>query len=235
LSRVGVCVWLIRRGLDWLIYCTLCIHNSELQAIQRYRWSTHFPVHRCTRTRVLSLHLWYPGNGFITVSLLLRITHEVFFSQPNFFLAIILQLPTQFSSSAPKLISWQAGVSKSALFSRLYCCSVVRVRVTLRLTVSQSVCVGVEPRLGLMTRYLFFIESYSSVHMGRPLWREVGSVISTAEHGPHRKRPLLLSRRVSDPLSSSGCLNVACVCSRRNVFTESLTSNGSIRHNIPKK
>jgi hypothetical protein len=31
----------------------------------------------------------------------------------------------------------------------------VRVRVTLRLTVSQSVCLGVEPRLGLMTRYLF--------------------------------------------------------------------------------
>jgi hypothetical protein len=28
----------------------------------------------------------------------------------------------------------------------------VRVRVTLRLTVSQSVCLGVEPRLGLMTR-----------------------------------------------------------------------------------
>jgi hypothetical protein len=35
----------------------------------------------------------------------------------------------------------------------------VRVRVTLRLTVSQSVCLGVEPRLALMTRYLFFIES----------------------------------------------------------------------------
>jgi hypothetical protein len=31
----------------------------------------------------------------------------------------------------------------------------VRVRVTLRPTVSQSVCFGVEPRLGLMTRYLF--------------------------------------------------------------------------------
>jgi histone H2A len=28
----------------------------------------------------------------------------------------------------------------------------VRVRVSLRLTVSQSVCLGVEPRLGLMTR-----------------------------------------------------------------------------------
>jgi hypothetical protein len=30
----------------------------------------------------------------------------------------------------------------------------VKVKVTLRLTVSQSVCLGVEPRLGLMTRYL---------------------------------------------------------------------------------
>jgi hypothetical protein len=36
-------------------------------------------------------------------------------------------------------------------------------------TDSQSVCLGVEPRLGLMTRYLFFIESYNPVHMGRPL------------------------------------------------------------------
>jgi hypothetical protein len=33
----------------------------------------------------------------------------------------------------------------------------VKVKVTLRLTVSQSVCLGVEPRLGLMTRYLFTV------------------------------------------------------------------------------
>jgi hypothetical protein len=32
--------------------------------------------------------------------------------------------------------------------------NLVKVKVTLRLTVSQSVCLGVEPRLGLMTRYL---------------------------------------------------------------------------------
>ena len=30
-----------------------------------------------------------------------------------------------------------------------------KVKVTLRLTVSQSVCLGVEPRLGLMTRFFF--------------------------------------------------------------------------------
>jgi hypothetical protein len=32
----------------------------------------------------------------------------------------------------------------------------VRVRVTLQLTVSQSVCLGVEPNLGLLTRDIFF-------------------------------------------------------------------------------
>jgi hypothetical protein len=35
----------------------------------------------------------------------------------------------------------------------------VRVRVTLQLTVSQSVCLGVEPNLGLLTRDIFFFES----------------------------------------------------------------------------
>jgi hypothetical protein len=43
----------------------------------------------------------------------------------------------------------------------MYCvsCAVlvrVRVRVTLQLTVSQSVCLGVEPNLGLLTRDIFF-------------------------------------------------------------------------------
>jgi hypothetical protein len=37
----------------------------------------------------------------------------------------------------------------------------VRVRVTLQLTVGQSVRLGVEHRLGLMTRYLFLYESCS--------------------------------------------------------------------------
>jgi hypothetical protein len=52
-----------------------------------------------------------------------------------------------------------------------------QVKVTLRLTVSQSVRLGVEPRLGHTTRYFFLFESYCPVHVGRPLWREVGSVV----------------------------------------------------------
>jgi hypothetical protein len=43
-----------------------------------------------------------------------------------------------------------------------------RVRVTLRLTVSQSVRLGVEPRLGLMTRYLLFFDSYCLVFRRAP-------------------------------------------------------------------
>jgi hypothetical protein len=50
------------------------------------------------------------------------------------------------------------------------------VEVTLRLTVSQSVSLGVEPHLGLMTRYLLLFDNYGLAFVGRPLWREDGYV-----------------------------------------------------------
>jgi hypothetical protein len=43
------------------------------------------------------------------------------------------------------------------------------VKVILRLTFSQSLSLGVEPHLGLMTRYLLFFDSYGLVFVGRPL------------------------------------------------------------------
>jgi hypothetical protein len=51
-----------------------------------------------------------------------------------------------------------------------------QVKVTLRLTVSQSVSLGVEPRLGLTIRYLLLFDSYGLVFVGSPLWRDDGSV-----------------------------------------------------------
>jgi hypothetical protein len=45
----------------------------------------------------------------------------------------------------------------------------VKVTVTLRLTVSQSVSLGVEPHLGIMTRYLLLFDSYGLVFVERPL------------------------------------------------------------------
>jgi hypothetical protein len=44
-----------------------------------------------------------------------------------------------------------------------------QVKVTLRLTVSQSISLGVEPHLRLMTRYLLFFDSYGLVILWRPL------------------------------------------------------------------
>jgi hypothetical protein len=64
--------------------------SSGLQAVQRYRYSTQFPVHRCTRIRILSLISRILATD---LSISLALTHEVFFSQPNSLLAIILQLP----------------------------------------------------------------------------------------------------------------------------------------------
>jgi hypothetical protein len=41
---------------DW-IYCTLYVHTvRSYRQLQRYRYSTHFPAHRCTRPRILRLH-----------------------------------------------------------------------------------------------------------------------------------------------------------------------------------
>jgi hypothetical protein len=69
LPRLGV-IYKMGFGLDDWIYCNLYIYTIRVyRQLQRYRYSTHFPVHSYTRTRVLSLHLSYPGNGFITVSL----------------------------------------------------------------------------------------------------------------------------------------------------------------------
>jgi hypothetical protein len=74
LSRVGV-TYRTGSGLDDWIYCSLYIHNSGPQAIQRYRCSTSFTAYRYAHTRILTLYYSYPDNGFITVSLSLQITH----------------------------------------------------------------------------------------------------------------------------------------------------------------
>jgi hypothetical protein len=76
------------------------------------------------------------------------------------------------------LVIWTVVSLATAKFRPLIFSTVnqVKVKVTLRLTVSQSVSLCVESHLGLMTRYLLLIDSYGLVFLGRPLWREDGSV-----------------------------------------------------------
>jgi hypothetical protein len=152
--------------------------SSRLHIIQLYRYSTHFAVHRYTRTRVL-----FTSRILATD---LSQSHCHFKTYMSFSLHHLLischysatansEHPTQFNSSAPKLIFRQAGVSKldSSLESITMLSHQVQVQVILRLTVSQSVCLGVKPRLGAMDRflYLFFFlyEIFCPVQLGRPL------------------------------------------------------------------
>jgi hypothetical protein len=53
-----------------------------------------------------------------------------------------------------------------AHYSSSWTVSLVKVKVTLRLTVSQSVSLGVEPHLGLMTKYLLRFDSYVLLFCG---------------------------------------------------------------------
>jgi hypothetical protein len=91
-------------GLDDCIYWTLYIHTTRnYRQLERDHWSKHFTVDRYTRNRFLSLQWSCPGNGFITVSL-----------SPlscQYSAAANSEVSTRLFS-APKLISWQAGVSK---------------------------------------------------------------------------------------------------------------------------
>jgi hypothetical protein len=74
--------------LDDLIYWHLLHTTRDYRQLQRYRYFTHFTVHRCTHIRILSLHYSYPGNGLITVSLSLQITHEVSLHRQILFLQL---------------------------------------------------------------------------------------------------------------------------------------------------
>jgi hypothetical protein len=63
---------------------------------------------------------------------------------------------TDSSTSCPVLekpvLAVACCVDNEVYVAAAFNCSLVRVRVSLRLTVRQSVCLGVEPRLGLMAR-----------------------------------------------------------------------------------
>jgi hypothetical protein len=72
-----------------------------------HRWSTLFTVHSYTRTRVLSLDLSFPGNGFIIISLSLQITHGFLTAKLlscHYSTAANSENSTEFNSSAPKFI-----------------------------------------------------------------------------------------------------------------------------------
>jgi hypothetical protein len=102
-------------------------------------------------------------------------------SQPRSSLLCLVTSSNGGSSSASGLMFSQADGhltpnSYSSAFSWLTRNQKVRVKVMLRLTASQSVCLGVHSALELVTRYYFASESCCVVSVGRPLWRDVKSI-----------------------------------------------------------
>jgi hypothetical protein len=80
----------------------------------------------------------------------------------------------------------------------------VKVNVTMRLTVGESVCLGVEPHMGYMTSYLFLFDRYGLAFVERSLCREDGSIFLYAA-GP---RQCSLSR-VRVPWDSRQCFTLS--------------------------
>jgi hypothetical protein len=102
-----------------------------------------YTLHRYTRSRILGLHWPYLGNGFITVSLALQITLEVFFAPSDSFLAFILRLPVPKTglNSIPLLPSSYPGSSKLDP-------SLPTATATLLDSVASSDCLFISPRHG---------------------------------------------------------------------------------------
>jgi hypothetical protein len=94
-----------------------------------------------------------------------------------------------------------------------------KVKVTLRLTVCQSVSLGIEPHLGPMTRYLFLSDSYVLVSVGSPLWREDGSVFCMC-------RWLLPAQPFSGPSPLGLATVFYCVRFETSLFVASSNSQG---------
>jgi hypothetical protein len=114
-----------------------------------------YPLHKNTRTRFS-----FPGSWFITGT--------ITSNHCEVFLPFRVQSP------------WTANSSELDQILQLCHLLKVKVEVTLRLTVgqsvSQSVSFPVERYLGLMTRYLLLFDSYCLLTIGRPLWWEDGSL-----------------------------------------------------------
>jgi hypothetical protein len=112
MSHVGV-TYKTGFGLDLLTPYTF----AQLRTTD----NTHFPF---TVAHALGFSVFtslIPGNGLITVSLSIQITHAVFFSQPNSFLAIILHqlIPETGLSSVPLLTTSYPGRLASRKSTRL--------------------------------------------------------------------------------------------------------------------
>jgi hypothetical protein len=121
-----------------------------------------FPLFSTSRLRATAFNTTY--NSF---TLQLLHTLKVFYSQKHS-LQFTIQFLENVTGTVTQLATPGTGLSSTVSVRELLLVK-VKVKVTLRLMVGQSVSLGVEPHLGLMTRYILLFDSYGLVFVGRPL------------------------------------------------------------------
>jgi hypothetical protein len=117
---LGFCSRLTRRVLNWMVGFIDTLF-TQLGTTGNYRAIAILHALQFTVTHTLGFSVF--TSRILTTDLQqydcnLKITHEVFFAPPNHILAVIVD-SIQFNSSAPKIMSRQAGVPNSILHSLL--------------------------------------------------------------------------------------------------------------------
>jgi hypothetical protein len=124
-----------------LLYCPHMIHTEVTVS---YSSSTimcvYFAAEKCLPIRFIAPHEPYRSHGFLFFCCKCAYT----LARRHVYLSVLFSLHEPYRSHH-FLQFFYSNV--------LIRCSGVKVKVTLRLTVSQSVSLGVKPHLGLMTRY----------------------------------------------------------------------------------
>jgi hypothetical protein len=159
--------WVLHHADNWHIY-TQGMSSAAFRTVRPTDWTFRVHVSSLQQTEVL----WSTGER---IHLLGRRTDPSGGVAASLAECILLKHSLQVSLHLHHFALLRRSVIIRRM-PRFIPLSSSKVKVMLRLWVSQSECLGVKSTQKLVTRYYFLSQICCVVSVGRPLWREVGSV-----------------------------------------------------------